>query len=240
MVLLVNDEGELFYQHTSSATGLETISYVAFDGKECSLPVSLLIQNNLLVVSEPLGNDGDGTIEEKDAFANNPNAQLDTDLDGIGYNQDTDDDNDDLLDVNDSQPLDAVIDDKLAPVVSQLDVVIIDVAAPLISVYFIAPQVVGFVSVIEAAGLMTDISDATSWQAVDDEITRAILSKPSALLGRHQVTIDVDDLSENVASEMVDVVIKPYLQVPETVRYDGQVVEPGVFAMLMRLSRRQA
>lgn len=277
--LLVNDEGELFYQHTSSTAGIETISYVAFDGKERSLPASLLIQINPPVVIEPLDSDGDGTIDENDAFPNNPNEQLDTDLDGIGNNQDTDDDNDGLLDINDSQPLVAVIDDKLAPVFGQLDVVIFEAAAPLTSVYLIEPQVVDSVdntitlslskplsqlplgqhqvtwlaqdqfanqaqavqtvivqdtlpptlvvdsvSVIEAVGLMTDISDAISWQAVDDvdgEITSAILSKQSALSGRHLVTIEVEDLSGNVASEVVDVQIKPYLQVPETLRTDG-------------------
>jgi hypothetical protein len=42
--------------------------------------------------------DGDGVINHKDAFPNNPNEWQDTDHDGIGNNADTDDDGDGIPD----------------------------------------------------------------------------------------------------------------------------------------------
>jgi len=50
--------------------------------------------------------DGDGVLDNLDAFPNDPSEWLDTDGDGIGNNADTDDDNDGIADVRDGFPLD--------------------------------------------------------------------------------------------------------------------------------------
>jgi len=62
---------------------------------------------SLLVASSSVDSDGDGVIDSEDAFPNDPNETLDTDLDGIGNNADSDDDNDGVADQQDGYPLDA-------------------------------------------------------------------------------------------------------------------------------------
>jgi len=62
---------------------------------------------SLLVASSSVDSDGDGVIDAQDAFPNDPNETLDTDLDGIGNNADSDDDNDGVIDQQDGYPLDA-------------------------------------------------------------------------------------------------------------------------------------
>ena len=64
-----------------------------------------------------LDTDGDGIPDFEDAFPNNPEESLDTDLDGIGNNEDLDDDNDGLPDMYEAangfdslEPSDAVGD----------------------------------------------------------------------------------------------------------------------------------
>ncbi|CAN2041068.1 hypothetical protein GMMP15_260026 [Candidatus Magnetomoraceae bacterium gMMP-15] len=58
--------------------------------------------------------DNDGTLDCHDAFPYNPNEWLDTDLDGIGNNEDTDDDNDNMPDSWEEQyKLNPVFDDSL-------------------------------------------------------------------------------------------------------------------------------
>ena len=54
-----------------------------------------------------IDSDEDGTIDEEDAFPNDPNEDTDTDGDDVGNNADADDDNDSYLDINDEFPLDA-------------------------------------------------------------------------------------------------------------------------------------
>jgi len=48
--------------------------------------------------------DKDGIVDAIDAFDKNPEEWDDFDFDGIGANEDTDDDNDGILDINDSTP----------------------------------------------------------------------------------------------------------------------------------------
>ena len=65
--------------------------------------------NAVAIFSEPsavLDADGDGVIDELDAFPNDPNETLDTDDDAVGNNADTDDDEDGVLDDDDAFPLD--------------------------------------------------------------------------------------------------------------------------------------
>lgn len=180
--LIVNDDGELLYQHTAKIAGLETISYVAYDGKERSLPASIQIQIS------PIDSDGDGTIDENDAFPNDPNEQIDTDLDGIGNNEDTDDDGDNVLDINDSQPLVAVTNDNLAPVFNQLDAVIIEATATLTNVSLNIPEV-------------TDSKD---------NITSVVLSEPltELPLGQHKVTWQARDQFGNFAENEQTIVVQ--------------------------------
>jgi rhamnogalacturonan endolyase len=60
----------------------------------------------LSLASTPADHDGDGTPNASDAFPDNPEESLDTDLDGIGNNSDPDDDNDGYPDNADLFPLD--------------------------------------------------------------------------------------------------------------------------------------
>ncbi|MGZ9898945.1 thrombospondin type 3 repeat-containing protein [Shewanella gaetbuli] len=50
--------------------------------------------------------DGDGVVDEEDAFPQDPNETIDSDEDGIGNNADPDDDNDGVADSDDAFPLD--------------------------------------------------------------------------------------------------------------------------------------
>ena len=51
--------------------------------------------------------DRDGVVDSLDAFPSNASESLDTDIDGIGNNADTDDDGDGVADTSDASPLDA-------------------------------------------------------------------------------------------------------------------------------------
>ena len=53
--------------------------------------------------------DGDGASDEVDAFPDDASEYLDTDEDGVGNNADTDDDGDDVIDSEDSDPLDPAV-----------------------------------------------------------------------------------------------------------------------------------
>jgi len=59
--------------------------------------------------SESVDTDGDGVGDNSDAFPNDSSETLDTDLDGIGNNADDDDDNDGVVDAEDSDPLNDAI-----------------------------------------------------------------------------------------------------------------------------------
>ena len=59
--------------------------------------------------SESVDTDGDGVGDNSDAFPNDSSETLDTDLDGIGNNADDDDDNDAVVDAEDSDPLNDAI-----------------------------------------------------------------------------------------------------------------------------------
>jgi len=58
-------------------------------------------------IPAPLDFDGDGIVDDQDAFPNDPNEWEDTDSDGIGNNADLDDDNDGAPDGVDSRPTDS-------------------------------------------------------------------------------------------------------------------------------------
>jgi hypothetical protein len=55
--------------------------------------------------TEWLDSDGDGVGDNADAFPFDASESVDTDLDGVGNNADTDDDNDNVADVDDNCPL---------------------------------------------------------------------------------------------------------------------------------------
>jgi hypothetical protein len=60
----------------------------------------------LSYLSVALDSDGDGVLDDADAFPNDPTETTDTDGDGIGNVRDTDDDNDGVIDISDAFPLD--------------------------------------------------------------------------------------------------------------------------------------
>lgn len=55
----------------------------------------------------PKDSDGDGILDDEDAFPHDADEWMDTDQDGIGNNADSDDDNDGVTDSQDAFPLDA-------------------------------------------------------------------------------------------------------------------------------------
>jgi hypothetical protein len=68
-----------------------------------------------------LDTDGDGVINEFDAFPLDPAETIDTDSDGIGNNADTDDDGDGVIDEDDALPLDPTNDSDSDGVSNNLD-----------------------------------------------------------------------------------------------------------------------
>ena len=57
--------------------------------------------------TEPMDTDGDGVLDDEDAFPNDPTETLDSDGDGIGNNADLDNDNDGVIDAEDAFPFDS-------------------------------------------------------------------------------------------------------------------------------------
>ncbi|OUS24580.1 hypothetical protein A9Q98_13565 [Thalassotalea sp. 42_200_T64] len=74
--------------------------------------------------------DGDGVADQDDAFPDDVNESVDTDLDGIGNNADTDDDNDGIVDEDDSAPLDNTIGDSEAAVFAPLVDLTVEATGP--------------------------------------------------------------------------------------------------------------
>ena len=74
-------------------------------------PLSVVMDGNKSItanfVPDPTDSDGDGVLNEIDAFPQDPGESVDTDNDGIGNNADPDDDGDSVLDENDAFPLNA-------------------------------------------------------------------------------------------------------------------------------------
>ena len=68
-----------------------------------------------------LDTDGDGVINEFDAFPLDPAETIDTDSDGIGNNADTDDDGDGVIDEDDALPLDPTNDSDSDGISNNLD-----------------------------------------------------------------------------------------------------------------------
>lgn len=83
---------------TSGRYRLETTTYDAGRTGEYTLS----IQSDVIYGDS----DGDGRVDNADAFPNDPDEWLDTDLDGIGDNVDLDDDGDGVYDHLDAYPLD--------------------------------------------------------------------------------------------------------------------------------------
>ena len=68
---------------------------------------------NIMVYRDDGDADNDGTPDGEDAFPFDPNETLDTDGDGMGNHQDTDDDGDLVPDVDDAEPLYARVSEAL-------------------------------------------------------------------------------------------------------------------------------
>ena len=90
---------------TSIGTQQITFSVSDASGNTTSVTVNLTVTDDLnscITTSSSSSavsdSDGDGVDDTIDAFPNDPNEWVDTDLDGIGNNSDTDDDNDGFLD----------------------------------------------------------------------------------------------------------------------------------------------
>ncbi|MFQ3340476.1 MAG: gliding motility-associated-like protein, partial [Flavobacteriaceae bacterium] len=90
-----------------SSIGTQQITFSISDasGNTSSATVNLTITDDLNSCITPSSSssavsdsDGDGVDDNLDAFPNDPSEWIDTDLDGIGNNSDTDDDNDGYLD----------------------------------------------------------------------------------------------------------------------------------------------
>ena len=79
---------------------------------------AILMATALVTTRIPIG--GDDFANDEDAFPDDPAEWIDTDLDGIGNNADTDDDNDGVLDEEDGDQLAAN-----APVIAPIDNILV-------------------------------------------------------------------------------------------------------------------
>ncbi len=80
------------------------IGTLAFITEELPKIITSIIENT--AYDQRVDSDGDGVVDEEDAFPYDPTESVDTDGDSIGNNADPDDDNDGYLDENDAYPLD--------------------------------------------------------------------------------------------------------------------------------------
>ena len=69
----------------------------------------VMVKHVTLIAESNYDSDGDGVVNGEDAFPGDPAESLDTDNDGIGNNADTDDDGDNVADINDGDPLDSSV-----------------------------------------------------------------------------------------------------------------------------------
>jgi hypothetical protein len=69
----------------------------------------VMVKHVTLIAESNYDSDGDGVVNGEDAFPGDPAEFLDTDNDGIGNNADTDDDGDNVADINDGDPLDSSV-----------------------------------------------------------------------------------------------------------------------------------
>ena len=96
-------DGLLILRHLFGLTEGTLIQSVVGDGALRNTAADLTAYIDLLML---LDNDGDGVSNENDAFPEDPTETVDTDLDGIGNNADSDDDGDGVNDDSDAFPLD--------------------------------------------------------------------------------------------------------------------------------------
>ena len=96
-------DGLLILRHLFGLTEGTLIQSVVGDGALRDTSADLTAYIDLLML---LDNDGDGVSNENDAFPEDPAETVDTDLDGVGNNADSDDDGDGVNDDSDAFPLD--------------------------------------------------------------------------------------------------------------------------------------
>ena len=131
--------------------------------------------------------DNDGIPNFSDAFPNDATESVDTDLDGIGNNADTDDDGDGVIDSDDMYPLDA----------TQFK----DTTSPVIILNGSASVTVEMGSNYEDAGaIVTDDVDNALQVNIQSNVNTQVL-------GNYTVTFNVNDLSGNAAQSVVRTVI---------------------------------
>ena len=93
-------EYEFTVDFGASITEAEIFPYIA------ALPVGVIAENPSSVMISSTDTDGDGVSDFYDAFPDNADETVDTDLDGVGNNADDDDDNDGYPDLADAFPVD--------------------------------------------------------------------------------------------------------------------------------------
>jgi hypothetical protein len=171
--------------------------------------------DSLLASSMPADNDGDfisdildsdddndGVLDTEDAFSMNAAASIDTDLDGqpdnffetcdeacvtaSGLTLDLDDDNDGIIDEDDSAPLDNSVGDVEPPVFSELVDVTFEATGTTTEIEVVVPEVTD--NNINFPTVVSDYSDALP-------------------LGTHEVTWTATDFAGNIATAIQSVTI---------------------------------
>ena len=106
---IVNSKGSSFATFNCNNLGVQQVIFSVTDiaGNTSSKTVNITITDDLNVCDDidtsvssggGIDSDGDGFIDSSDAFPFDPNEWIDTDLDGVGNNEDLDDDEDGFLD----------------------------------------------------------------------------------------------------------------------------------------------
>ncbi|MCH2073626.1 MAG: hypothetical protein MK130_02015 [Puniceicoccaceae bacterium] len=155
------------------------------DGSNTSFPLLSNISPTIYFDGQPviepvIDSDEDGTIDEQDAFPNDPSEDTDTDGDNIGNNEDSDDDNDSILDDKEieigSNPL---VADTLQSLVTIIDELILNNSSKL-SIDEVIDLRPGS-TMIEVSGnqatvqlQMEESSDLQSWEDTGDPATMTI------------------------------------------------------------------
>jgi len=129
--------------------------------------------------SEIADSDLDGTGDNADAFPNDAAETIDSDGDGTGDNADIDDDNDGIIDADDSDSLDPLVGDVQAPIIADVNMLNIEATGEFTELSLTAPLVTD--NNLNAPSIVANLAKALP-------------------LGEHKITWTATDFAGNTAT----------------------------------------